>query len=101
MQGHVKMKKTSLHMRNYLLELIDKNRNEYIRERPTLCLSCDRAGCRLHIDPNATNHPKPCEWLQAKAKLPKGAEYAATVTAAGEIRIQVISCPKFTDEIGW
>jgi len=95
------MKQTPMHIRNYLIELNSKNRNEYIRERPTLCSSCDRTGCRLHIDPNATDHPKPCEWLQAKAELPKGAEYAATVTAAGEIKIQVISCPKFTDEIGW
>ena len=66
-------------MRNYLLELISKNRNKYIQNKPTLCLSCDRTGCRLHIDPNATNHPKPCGWLQAKAKLPKGAEYAAKI----------------------
>ena len=55
----------------------------------------------MHIDPNATDHPKPCEWLQEKAKLPKGAEYAAMITKTGDVRIQVISCPKFTDKIGW
>ncbi len=101
MQEHIKMKKISLHMHNYLLELINKSKNEYVREKPTLCMSCDRTGCRLHIDPNATDHPKPCEWLQEKAKLPKGAEYAAMITKTGDVRIQVISCPKFTDKIGW
>ena len=94
------MKTPQLRMPKYLLELLINNKNAYIQGKPTLCLSCDRTGCRLHMDPNTTDHPKPCEWLQKQAKLPNGAEYAATVTAAGEIRIQVISCPKFTDEIG-
>ena len=64
-----KMKTPQLRMYKYLLELLSNNKNTYIQGKPTLCLSCDRTGCRLHMDPNATDHPKPCEWLQKQAKL--------------------------------
>lgn len=101
MQKNIKFTLATLDMQSYLLELLSKNKNEYIHGYPTLCLSCDRTGCKLHSDAKAEDHPVPCEWLQKKARLPKGAEYAATISEAGEIRVQVLSCPKFTNEIGW
>ena len=96
-----KMKTPQLRMHKYLLELLSNNKNTYIQGKPTLCLSCDRTGCRLHMDPNATDHPKPCEWLRKQAKLPNGAEYAAALSKQRDIRVQVLSCPKYTNEIGW
>lgn len=97
-----KINRTQIYLRKYIFMLLLKNKNTYDKAMDTLCLRCDRTGCIAHLDPyTEARLPAPCEWLQNRARLPQGAEYAATVTNSGEIRIKILSCPKFTDKIGW